>query len=134
MQVPRPETVHIGRWLASLEKQVEAGQLPITTKRTYEWGFAQFLDWFDHQPSNKVTAALIHRWIKSLQAQGHNSFSIGFWMDCVTSFFSWAYQAGEMPQNPTMGIFENGLSGRENRQIHIRPSRGALVVDELKPE
>ena len=129
MPVTRPESVHIGGWLASLDRQVAAGELPMTTKRTYEWGFAQFLDWLDHQQTDEVNEALIRHWIKSLEAHGHNSFSIGFWMDCVTSFFSWAHEAGALPANPALGVFNNGLSGKEDRQVNIRSDRGALVVE-----
>ncbi len=134
MPVPRPEPVQIGEWLAALDRQVAAGELPVTTKRTYEWGFAQFLDWFDHQNSDGITGMLIRRWITSLQSQGHNSFSIGFWIDCVSSFFLWAHEVGAVAQNPALGIFENGLAGRADKPLHIRPSRGALIVDELKPD
>ncbi len=129
MPVTRPEAVDIGGWLAALDRQVDAGELPVTTKRTYEWGFAQFLDWLDHQRTDEISEELIRHWITSLQAQGHNSFSIGFWMDCVTSFFSWAHQAGALPANPTLGIFNNGLAGEEDRQIQIRPDRGALFSE-----
>ena len=99
--VPRPDDSHVGGWQAALGHQVEIGNLTETMKRTYEWGFAQFLDWLDHQNTEWVSEELIRTWISGLHRQGHNSFSIGFWLNCVHSFFAWAVSEGVWDYDPT---------------------------------
>ena len=102
--VPRPDDAHVGGWQAALAHQVQIGNLTETMKRTYEWGFAQFLDWLDHQNTELVTEKLIRTWISGLHRQGHNSFSIGFWLNCVQSFFAWATSEGIFDYNPTRHV------------------------------
>ncbi len=108
-RVPRPDASSMGGWSESLHLQVHKGELSNTMRRTYEWGFAQFVDWLDHQGAGEVTDALIRRWINGLRAQGHDSFSVNFWFDCVQSFFAWAEHSGRISHNPTNGIRASDL-------------------------
>ncbi len=136
LSVPRPDDKLVGGWQASLDLQVKSGDLPGTTKRTFEWGFAQFLDWLDHQQKEEISGALIYRWIESLQAQGYNSFSIGFWLDCLKNFFAWAKENGFFAYDPTRGILPGG--DQTERQIdsysESRPVAPLFMGEVIKKE
>lgn len=80
------------------------GDLTDTMRKTYEWGFAQFLDWLDHTGEAAVTSEIIELWVTGLHEQGHNSFSVGFWLGCVQNFFHWAYSVGSISNDPTEGV------------------------------
>lgn len=94
-------------WQQAMEQQVDQGRLSETMKRSYEWGFAQYLDWLNHQAAGPTTPELITHWIRSLEEQGYNSFSVSFWLDSVKSFYSWAYEEGWIPRDPTIGTEAN---------------------------
>jgi site-specific recombinase XerC len=119
--VPQLTGSLVGDWQAYLALQVQAGKLTETMKRTYEWGFIQFVDWVDHQGVEQLNGTLICTWIDSLRKQGHNSFSIQFWVDCVMSFFEWAAKTGEFPNNPINGLQLEDLRHAENSADHIEP-------------
>jgi site-specific recombinase XerD len=94
----------IQQWQESLELRVRQGELTPELKRTYIWGFAQFMDWLDLQQVQQVNDVLLRRWVESLRAQGHPSLSVEYWIECVWSFFSWATASGLIPLDPTAGI------------------------------
>jgi site-specific recombinase XerD len=105
----------VAGWQVDLEQQVQNGNLTDTMRKTYEWGFAQFLDWLDHTQVEAVTGPVIEEWVSGLHNQGHNSFSISFWLSCVQNFFHWAYASGGVSSDPTNGV-ESGLDGLRANQ------------------
>ena len=115
LHVPRPDAALVGEWQASLDHKVRIGELSQAKRRTYEWGFAQFLDWLDHQGVSYVSEASVIRWVKSLQSQGYNSSAVGFWLECIRVFFVWAVKSGEMLSDPTIKIKIDDWTARINR-------------------
>ena len=114
--VPVPSSNLVVSWQDSLEQQVQKGDLTDTMRKTYEWGFAQFLDWLEHTGAVSVTAPTIQDWLSGLHDQGHNSFSVSFWLGCVQNFFHWAYSVGSISNDPTAGI-KVGLDEISNRTV-----------------
>ena len=102
--VPVPSSKLIEGWQSSLETQVQEGELTDTMRRTYEWGFAQFLDWLTHSRLESVSNMEIQNWVQGLEEQGHNSFSVSFWLSCVKNFFSWAHKNGNLTNDPSVGV------------------------------
>jgi hypothetical protein len=99
-------------WQVALERQVQDGNLTDTMRNTYEWGFAQFLDWLDHSRVEAVSGEVIEEWVGGLHDQGHNSFLISFWLGCVQNFFGWAYESGSLLSDPSHGV-QIILNGRQ---------------------
>ena len=132
LSVPRPDDELVAGWRASLNLQVAAGDLPRTTKRTLEWGFAQFLDWLDHQHKSEVSGSIIRRWVESLQAQGYNSFSVGFWLECVKNFFAWAVENEFFAFDPTLDVQSEVGDLDIDLKKYAKPgSRDPLVLGEF---
>ena len=99
----KPDETLVQDWQSALTRQVNTGELSETMKRSYEWGFAQYIDWLHQQQTGSLATNMIQEWIRSLEDQGYNSFSLGFWVDSVKSFYEWAYREGRLMEDPTRG-------------------------------
>ncbi len=75
-------------WQADLNNQLSRGDLEEFTRRNYQLGVGQFLDWADALEIDLVNHQIVQRWATHLQKQGQDSNTIGIWIAGLMSFLT----------------------------------------------
>jgi hypothetical protein len=75
-------------WQADVNDQLSIGNLAEFTRRNYQLGVGQFLDWADAHEIDQVNHRIIQRWATHLQTRGHDSNTIGVWIAGLMSFLA----------------------------------------------
>jgi integrase/recombinase XerD len=104
-------------WQDALELRVQAQELKLDTKITYERGVTKFILWL---ASKRPSADVIRAWKADMLNNKIKPSSVNVWIAGLRSFFGWLAEIGEIPFDPTQAI--KGASRKGAIKRHVRES------------
>jgi integrase/recombinase XerC/integrase/recombinase XerD len=99
----------VGMWRASLQLDVDAGNISEATAATYRRGLQRFIAWGQANPE-RATDHAVKEWLAFLRletnarGQQNKPAAISAWFAGVRAFFRWAVSEGHLKADPTAGV------------------------------